>query len=242
MTVPQLFAAAHGIECVGDNRCFFCGAPCAAQHPTAHFVKDSFTGRTEVRSPGSSWICNGCVLCLRESATCPMLDGTERVVTKCAMRTWSWLVTKGKVCAGSKANLECWRELCVKPPLPPFAIVLSDSGQKHLLYRGVVNHSQESIVVTLETEKIAYRPSDLASRLALCEYLIAATGKPAIAEPPTIRLGMAVLTRFRSRGEALLENWLRVQAEPLSRLAVWLSPNHERCAELHEPDTDNPAT
>lgn len=233
MSVPELFATAHGVACTGPHRCFFCGAACEERHPAAFFVKDSFTGRTEVAAPGSPWVCDGCVLCLRESATCPMIDGTERLVTKCAMRAWSWLVTPKRVAAGSKANLERWRELCLHPPEPPFAIILSESGQKHLLYRGLVCWSQESVCVTLETERVYYRTVELSERLFLCGHLVAATGKPALDEEIAPRFAMSVIARYPDTGEALIEAWSVLRETPLSRLAGFLSPNKEICESLY---------
>lgn len=227
-SAPHLFATAHGLECVGSLRCFYCGAPCDNTNTVADYVRDSFTGHSEVVAPGSRAICNGCVLCLREAGDIPMIDGTVRPMTKCAVRSWSWLVTPRETLAGSKAHLDRWRELCLNPPETPFAIVLSESGQKHLLYRGVVCHSRESLTVTLETERVSYRPDALRERLKLCGRIAAATGKPALAEAPPVSLWMRVCDRYEA-GESLCSEWSSVWEEPLSRLAAFLTPAKEVC-------------
>lgn len=239
VSVPHLFATASNLECVGSHRCFYCLALCDEHFPASEYVKDSFTGRNEVPAPGSRFICQGCVLCLREDAHIPMLNGTTRHVTKCAMRAWSWLVTSTAVKAGSKADLKQWRALCLEPPEPPYAIVLSDSGQKHLLYRGVVCWSRESVVVTLEGERVEYSPAELRQRMDLVGRVCASSGKPALTEPPTVGLSISILSRYRD-GEAIIDQWGSVWNSPLSRLAAWLCPNSEE-SKLEWPSDLEPA-
>lgn len=233
LTAPGLFALAHGARCEGPHRCLFCGGPCGEQHPSGDYLRDSFTGRDSLPCPGSLWVCAGCVLCFREAADIPLCDGTTRHVKKCAMRAWSWVITGERVAAASKAHLDYLRGVCLNPPDPPFAIALSDSGQKQLLYRGVVCHSREAVTVTLETERVHYRPTELSDRIQLCSRLVAPTGKPALLEAPDARFGMAVLDYWPTDGETYLEEWGRVRETPLSRLAQWLCPNRERCRELY---------
>lgn len=240
-SVPQLYAMAHGVACIGSSPCFYCGAPCGpgSGGDVSVYVKDSFTGRSEVVAPGSPFVCAGCVLCLREDATVQLIDGTARHVAKCAIRSWSWLVTETATIAASKAHIRELRSVCLAGdggnPGKPWALVLSDSGQKHLLYRGVVNHGGPPWRVTLEVERIDYTPESLAARLRLCGQLIAATGKPALAEPLTPRFAGAVMERYQN-GETLVEDWSRVCREPLSRLAAWLSPKKEDCKHEHPSD------
>ena len=225
-------ALAHGLCCAGPYHCLFCAAPCGVQHPATDYLRDSFTGRDSLSCPGSPWVCVGCVLCLRESCDVPLCDGTVRPVAKAAMRAWSWVVAPAKATAASKAHLDWLRSVCLDQPQPPFAICLSDSGQKHLLYRGVVCHDRENFVVTLEGLRVAYRPEDLSALLNNAGRLCAATGKPALSEPPDARLGMAYLERYPD-GENDLETWCQEWQSPLGRLAGWLCPARERCRELY---------
>lgn len=225
-SVPHLFASAHGITCEGELRCFYCAAPADGSRPSAQYVLDSFTGRNGVPCPGSSAVCEGCILCLREDAVVPYHDGERRHVTKAATRMHSWVITETRAVGATKAHMGWLRERCLAPPPPPYAIVLTDSGQKHLLYRGVVCRSAEVATVTLEETRIDYRPADLAVRLQMCKRLVAATGKPALAEPPGNRMLMAVVGRYPD-GEELAATWQARWCEPLSRLAAWLSPGKE---------------
>lgn len=236
-TVPALLAMSHGIICAGHQLCFYCGAPSPESHPTSVYVKGSFTGLTGVFSPGSPWICEGCVLCFRDTCEINQIDGVRRFVTRGAMRAFSWVITTNRALSASKAHIAQLRAVCLAPPDPPFAIVLSDSGQTHQLYRGVVNHDSPSangshpntpIVVTLEAQRITYRATELVARLNLCGRLISATGKPALAEPITARFATAVMDRFRD-GELLVREWETRREEPLSRLALWLSGSRDQC-------------
>jgi len=226
---------AHGARCGGPNRCFYCGAACGVARPAAEYVRDSFTGRDSVVAPGSPWVCEGCVLCLRDAADVTLVTGETRHMDRIAVRAWSWLVTPDAALAASKAHLDALRASCLNGLSPaPWAVVLSDSGQKHLLYRGRVNFGPPPWVVTLEGEPITYRPESLAARLALCGKLVAATGKPALAEPVSWRFAAAVIGRYDD-GEALISEWSQAREEPLSRLAAWLSPNKETCDGTYFP-------
>jgi len=241
-TVPELMALAHGIACRGDHRCYYCGAPCDGSHGVAEHVKPSFTGRDGAFAPGSPGVCAGCVLCLRDEATILLINGESRHMTRIAMRGWSWVVTADRALAASKAHLAELRAVLLSPPDPPWAVVLSDSGQKQLLYRGCVNRGGDACEVTLETERIRYRLAALAGRIALCTRLVAATGKPALAAPVDHRFATAVMARYAD-GESMVAEWCRVASEPLSRLAAWLSPKKEDAcleypADAPAPDPD----
>lgn len=231
MTGPELFALAHGRRCTGPHRCLFCGAPAAAPYA----LPDSFTARDTLRCPGSPFACAGCSLCLEESGDARYPDGTTRHFTKAFRRMCSWVVTATTAVAATKAHLDYLRGVCAGPPAPPFLVSLAVSGQKHLLYRGVVNHTTAAAAVTLEGERIDYRPGELRDRLALCGRLCAATGKPALAGPPTPSFWFRVCEAFAA-GDRLCETWSRVREEPLSRLAAFLCPPKEACQREYPGD------
>lgn len=233
MTVPGLFLISSLGQSGGDFRCFYCGSSCSDEHPSAIHVKDSFTGRDGVFAPGSHVVCGGCVLCLRESADIVLIDGQLR--SGQMMRGYSWVINSTSAKAATKAHVAVLRSICLDPPEPPFAICLSDSGQKHLLYRGAVNHARDPVVVTLEGERVEYCSLSLAARLTLCGKLISATGKPALRESVNARFATAVLGRFRD-GESVLTEWIRVREQPLSRLAAWLAPPKEESAREYPCD------
>jgi len=238
-SVPHLYAIAHGQACAGPCRCLYCGAPCDDTRPASTYVKDSFTGRPGVVAPASPYVCAGCVLCLREDATITLLDGEVRDGQK--VRGYSWVVTATEALAATKAHLDRLRALCLDPPEPPCAIVLSDSGQTHQLYRGVVCRSRELLAVTLEAEPVTYRRGQLVAALGLASRIAAATGKPALREPLSYAGAMRVMAHHGDGAETLIDDWQAVQGSPLGRLASWLCANKEACLNEHPsataPDT-----
>ena len=234
VSAPHLYAIAHGQDCTGPHRCYYCTAPCDERFPISEYVKDSFTGRDGVPAC-SQWICVGCTLCLRERCDLTTADGNKRTGMK--VRGFSWVITPAAAQAATKADLNFLRLNCLVPPESPFVICLSDSGQKHLLYRGVVNHSRSRVVATLEGERIEYTPDDLGRRLGLCQMLCAVTGKPALREPPSTQMGMNFIRDYPT-AEDQFDLWLRVWNEPLSRLASWICPNRDDCQKLFMKDED----
>lgn len=222
-TAPQLFAIARGIDVnVGPYRCFFCGGECNDSLPSQVVVKDSFTSRDTVC--GGEYVCRGCVAAMDEDAEIQLADGEVRQSQK--VRGYSWVISKHAI-ACTKSHRAWLCGICLAPPAPPFVISISDSGQKHLLYRAVVCHSRDVITITLEGERVTYRPVELTSRMLLCRKLIAATGKPALAESVTPRFAMNVIGYHRN--ESLITTWLECREQSLSRLATWLSPAKESC-------------
>lgn len=232
-SVPHLYATAHLTACEGPRRCFYCGAPCGEKHPASVFVKDSFTGRNGVVAPGSPWVCEGCVLCLRESATIHLVGGEIRDGQK--VRGYSWIVTRGSAQAATKAHLDTFRAICLEPPEPPFALILSDSGQTHQLYRGVVNHARDPITVTLEAEPVTFHRDQLAAALEVGGKIAAATGKPALSEPIRVNSAARIMGRYRD-GETLIRQWSAIQESGLGRLAAWLTPRKELCESVYRSD------
>lgn len=227
LTATQLLAVACGFALrAGHRRCFFCGGKCDESTPASEIVKDSFTARDTVA--GGSWVCDGCVVAMDERASVTLIDGEIREGQK--RRCYSWVITKTEACAASKSHRQQLTSQCLLPPDPPFVICISDSGQKHLLYRAVVNHDRSIVTVTLEGERVVFSPGDLTTRLVLCRQICAATGKPALTEAMSTQTQMRVCEHYES--EQPLLDWLAVQQEPLTRLAAWLCPPKEEC--LHE--------
>lgn len=230
MTAPQFFARARGFAvATGPERCFYCGGACAQAHSAAKLVKSSFTARDTVC--GGDWVCDGCVAAMDERGDVTLLDGTERSGQK--LRCYSWIVTEGEARGATKAHRDALLRICLAPPAPPYVICLSDSGQKHLLYRAVVCRSPDTATVTLEAEPVSYRPAELAARVAITKRISAAAGKPALGEPLSMRQQIVVAERF---GVELIDLWMRVCDTPLSRLAAWLTPSKKEC-ELEYPPT-----
>jgi hypothetical protein len=234
-SVPHLFAVATGADCTGPHRCFYCGAPCKDKHPASTYVKSSFTGRAGVVAPGSPWVCRGCVLCLRESTELTLVDGEKRDGQR--VRGYTWLLTRSRAVAMTKTHTAAIRNLCLSPPRPPYALVITDSGQTHQLYRGRVNHASDPVTVSLEAEPITYHPAALAELLPVAARVAAATGKPCLSQPLTPTSGMRVLERYRD-GEAIVDQWTRHGSTGIGRLAAWLTPRKEDSANEYPSDLE----
>lgn len=219
-TAPQLFA---GVPNEGTEICFFCGGRCHQDHLATDYVKSSFTQLASVNR--TRYVCKGCVEAMTEGVSLTLVDGVVKHNQK--PRGYSWVLTPNKKLACTKAHRAILLDLCLDPPITPFCICLSDSGQKHLLYSAVVNSTRDPITVTLEGVEITYRPSELRSRLRLAMQVCAVTGKP----PMTDELGtMNQIALFDHYGnDQVLRAWNACWREPLSRLAVWLCPPKEDC-------------
>lgn len=229
----SLFAKSRGAQYEeGQHRCFFCASPCSEKWLSSEYVRDSFTSRDTVR--GGRFVCGGCVAALSETATIELPDGAVRENQK--VRCYSWVATERTSIAATKAHRDWILDTCLNPPEPPFIICLSDSGQKHLLYRSVVCHSREVVTVSLELQRIVYDVRALRERYELVISLAAATGKPPLVGGLSIRQQMAVVELHGT--DSRLITWLRVADEPLSQLAVWLCPGKKESLDEYRALSD----
>lgn len=204
--------------------CFYCGGRCGTDHLAKDIVKSSFTALDTVTR--SSYVCRGCLVAFDESATITLCDGEVREAQK--TRLYSWIIYRKIKYAATKSHRDFILDHCLNPRSQPFAISLSDSGQRQLLYRARVNkHAGPYHTVSLEGEPITYMRQHLVSRLRLMRQVAAATGKPALLEPITTQTGMRVVEYFGSA--EVLTAWSEVQSDPLTKLAAWLCPPKEEC-------------
>lgn len=220
-TVPQLF---RGFLEYGANRCFFCGGSCGEETLSGKFVKDSFTGLDTVTF--GPFVCFGCVASQGEQSDIKMACGELRSAQK--VRGYSWVITEKSRIAATKAHRLFLFDSILNPPNPPFAIVISDSGQKHLIYRSVVNWDREFFVVGLETEQIQVDRSKVVARMELVMSVCAVVGKPALTEKMSAHAGMML---FETLGQEVMDRWFAVKSDPLTRLMVWLCGSRDTCLE-----------
>jgi hypothetical protein len=227
MTASELFAGTRHNP--GSKHCYFCGADCDESYLSADYIKDTFTNRDIIKYPRSQYVCRGCVESLGWGEDeMLMLDGSIKYRKKArdmAPRMYSWILTTDKRIAFTKAHIALARERILDPPEPPFSIIITDSGQKQLIFRAPVAMSREIFSILLEDEIVEVLPEQLQDRLAMATPVVAATGKPALLEEFTVG-AYIVYEKYHGNIDAL-EKWQAVQHEPLSRLAAWLSKNRE---------------
>ena len=234
MTVSMLLAQTKGIKIKGNELCFYCGEICNTDYHIKQYVKSTFTGRATVRNPKSEYICAGCQLAFQEKIIIE-IDNQKRENQK--MRGYSWVITEKYSNPHTKAHISILREICINPPLPPFAIILAESGQKHLIYRGIVNYDYQEVTISLEEEHITYKPNNLKERINVIKPSVAAIGKIAIKEELTQRI---INSYWEYNRNDKIYDFLKVQFESLTRLAVWLSPNKKECQnECRKIDSGN---
>lgn len=199
-------------EPYGEHRCFFCGESACEPFKTS----SGFTDWHNVPHPDSKHICLGCAWMTDEKRAMPGKEKPQKT------RNYGWFVRPGvdpePVNKGSKARI---REILLSPPSPPWALALPTSGQKHLLHRTPVNIDSDVHCVALETERIWYRVTELRERLALCRRVVASVGHRGAGE---LSAGVAI-----GLGRELCGEWLEVRDEPMTRLAMYVTPSQEEC-------------
>lgn len=225
--IGRFFAESMGRQFrAGPLRCLFCGSPCDGSETAKTWLKDNFTAMDTLVCPGSSAVCDGCSLAMSGSVSGLIADNERREGRAAQCRLWSWIIGPSKALAGSKKMLAKLRESCLFPPEPPYAIVITDGGQRHLIYMAKVCTSSEVATVCFDGANISYRPLELSDRLDVCRKLIAATGKPALSEGLSRRQRLDIGEQL---GIDVLREWDAVNGSPLTALAVWLSPGKEEC-------------
>jgi len=197
---------------VGDATCFYCG--CAADKPLK--VSDTFADGWSVAAPNSKLMCRGC-----EKAFCESMPiaGKEKPQK---FRNYSWLITRSKAIPLTKANKSEIAGILLNPPNEPWALAIAESGQKHLVYRTPANVDQCGIyLIRLEDELVCYEPLPLMDRIELCRMVVAKIGHKG-ANDPSVSSAIVM-------GCELYKKWSAVYREPLTRLALFVTPGKSEC-------------
>lgn|GEM_PF-5374072 len=158
------------------------------------------------------------------------IDGAVKAFTTArgmAPRMYSWLLTKDRRLGFTKAHISTIREILTdadKLPEPPFSIIISDSGQKQLIFRAPVAWEKDAFSILLEDEAIEVDVDRLKERLDLASTISTKIGKPALK-------GVTFNTYIQAKKEGVVkevEQWEKIMMEPLSRLAAWIAPPKEK--------------
>ncbi|WP_078124029.1 hypothetical protein [Leptospira alexanderi] len=228
MITPSSLFAPSKITESEIHLCYYCGASCNDAYTKKDYVKDTFSNRDIIFHPGSDFVCHGCIASFSESTDIELIDGEERSSQR--IRQYSWiLTTKNKICV-TKKHLKEIRNMVLNPPDPPFAIILAESGQKHLIFRSKVAYSKNYFPVSLEDEIIFVNPTELKNRLDLIKKLIVVTGKPALADKYSdTSFYINIFKEYGEQANILLTDFFKIRDESLTRLALWIAPNKEDC-------------
>lgn len=222
MMATTLLAEAHDTPNAGGETCFYCGDIAGADSPLA--LSTSFVDWWSVARPDSGVVCRGCALALREKIA---IDGKDKPQKT---RNYSWFVTRREAVPLTKADKRRITEILARPPAEPWALALADSGQKHLLWRTPVNFGGPAPwTVQLEETTLCYVPEALMERCRTARSVVAAVGHPGAAAAATATSLVRVFDEGGDAGLAAWEAWLGVRHEPLSRLALFLTPSREEC-------------
>ncbi len=199
-------------DCEGNVPCFYCGQP--ADVPLK--LSSSYVDWWVIAQPESNVICRGCEWMLNEKREIVGKDKLQKT------RNYSWFVEADKQTPYTKANKSEIAAVLLSPPSPPWAFAIAESGQKHLLFRTPVNVERTPpFAVQLETETIVYTPDELRDRMALARQVVAKVGHKGAAQ---ITAGFAI-----AAGVELTEQWERVIGEPLTQLALFVTPSQKEC-------------
>jgi CRISPR type IV-associated protein Csf1 len=195
----------------GTKKCMLCGASCTDEHTTKKHIRPTFTDYSSAAVLGSEYICAGCVWSLTEGADIELIDGEKRTNQK--PRSYSWLVTKDKKIAMTKAHKAYIRDLLLTPPSPPYAIALSESGQKHNLYKTDVSLSDTVPTVSIEGKNITYSVEALTARLEFVESITTLIGIPAY--------GSFEINTLINIPASLIDEYILTAREDLTQLALY---------------------
>lgn len=177
MTASMFFAHSEG-----NAPCFLCGAP--ANVPRDTCIRVGFTNWDETAFPDSEFVCAGCAESMNETADCTLIDGEVRDSQR--RRLYSWLLAEGVQFAATKKHLLQIRAFILDPPSGPFAVALSNSGQKHFVWRTPTNQAGSNLTrVRLEDDVISINKATFEDRLSLASQAVAACGKPGLYENTT---------------------------------------------------------
>lgn len=204
-------------------KCYYCNNNCFHQNYIKDYLKPTFTNHDIAKCPDSKYICDECIWAFATNTEdIYLIDG--EIKKNSTPRLFSWIITDKKI-AATKKHIKELRDIILNPPNPPFKIVLSDSGQKHLLFRAIWAQSQDNYPVQFEEERIIVNVAELQRRLIIADKLSAAIGKVAIKN--CSKMSYAITVNNYHGNLTDYENWLNIYNEPLSRLAAWLAKNKE---------------
>lgn len=157
-----------------DVACCLCGGPTGnvGWHRTA--LPPTYTNWNLCAVPASQTICQPCVALAGSDTWFDYVaahpDAGLKASQPLSWRTYSHCFTAtGHECP-PRAR---WRDLLLEPPNPPFLFVITESGQKHLIFRAAVAYDRDTYPVQVEEDRLIVSRREFAECLAAFERLYA---------------------------------------------------------------------
>lgn len=155
-----------------DARCWLCGGTIQETAWHRHHFPATFTNVNLARVPASQAVCQPCAY-LSAGASWPAEAARLGLKSKhpISWRSYDHLFQRdlpGGHIVPSRAG---WRGLLLAPPAPPFVAVITESGQKHLLFRAAVAYDRDRFRLQLEEDTLVVNRAACAACLAAFEAL-----------------------------------------------------------------------
>lgn len=159
MTATQMLYAAAGNPAVSNveklnGHCWLCGTEISEGVDKNIAIKDTFMDIDKAASPDSTHWCAACTWSFSEQLQFPGYEKPQR------MRTYSHFVVDGKWLRFTKANKDKMREILFSPPQGEWLAVISDSGQKHIIFRAAPSFGNDCRV-QFEERQISFKSDSL---------------------------------------------------------------------------------
>lgn len=186
--------------------CWLCGCKTYKGLPRNKVIRDTFTDGAYARAPWSNVVCPHCAWALDYKT----------------LRNYSILAYSRGMEHPSRATI---RRILLGPPEPPFALIVAESGQKWLHFKGRVSYQREAFPVRFEELDITVRPREFAGLLGAIEALYATFTKDEIA---TGEYKSHRIREFGVEGWENLENIIEpYRKSGVFRLALFVAQREE---------------
>lgn len=157
-------------------QCWLCGGPTEGRGwPHKLAIPETFTNHTLAVVPFSDTVCEPCVAMSHGDAWrayCALRPELRlKSMQPLAWRSYSHVFADGFHACPTRAG---WRQWLVEPPQPPFLFVITESGQKHTLFRARVAYDREVYPVQVEEDTLVVARQQLVDCLADFEAAYAA--------------------------------------------------------------------
>lgn len=157
--------------------CWLCGGITEGRGwPRAVAIAPTFTNHNLAACPASDTVCEPCAYFAWGDgwrAYCAARpDLALKSVPPLSWRSYSHVFAPSEPGGHRCPTRRQWRALLLDPPDPPFLLVIAESGQKHVLFRGRVAGSRDVYPVQVEEDTPLVERARLADCIDLFEALL----------------------------------------------------------------------